>query len=257
MDGKTNMSVKIICPYVNDNEINQLKNKLWNLPIYFEKDHARIGSDMMYQKLWNKFSNDDIFIMHADMFPLEDDEDNEWFDFLLEYVQKYPEAGMFGCLLLYPAKDENGLYYIQSAGGQFTEGNPDHFGSGLSLETSGKFKEELLLDEGQFDCVREVAWTTFGGVYIRRAVFDKVGNFSAGYEWTYNRDVDYCLRTREAGFKIYQIPVRLLHYESKDNKQIKAQDPNKVKAEMRNLETLKSKWANSKFYKTLDEVVND
>ena len=32
---------------------------------------------------------------------------------------------------------------------------------------------------------------------------------------------------------------------------------NKVKAEMRNLETLKSKWANSKFYKTLDEVVND
>jgi len=26
---------------------------------------------------------------------------------------------------------------------------------------------------------------------------------------------------------------------------------------MRNLETLKSKWANSKFYKTLDEVVND
>ena len=43
----------------------------------------------------------------------------------------------------------------------------------------------------------------------------------------------------------------------KDNKQIKAQDPNKVKAEMRNLETLKSKWANSKFYKTLDEVVND
>ena len=76
-------------------------------------------------------------------------------------------------------------------------------------------------------------------------------------EWRYNRDVDYCLRTREAGFKIYQIPVRLLHYESKDNKQIKAQDSNKVKAEMRNLETLKSKWANSKFYKTLDEVVND
>ena len=34
---------------------------------------------MMYQKLWNKFPNDDIFIMHADMFPLEEDEDNEWF----------------------------------------------------------------------------------------------------------------------------------------------------------------------------------
>ena len=150
MDGKTNMSVKIISPYVNDNEINQLKNKLWNLPIYFEKDHARIGSDMMYQKLWNKFPNDDIFIMHADMVPLEEDEDNKWFDKVLEYVEKYSEAGMFGCLLLYPAKNENELFYIQSAGGQFTEGNPDHFGSGLNLETSGKFKEELILKKVVF-----------------------------------------------------------------------------------------------------------
>jgi GT2 family glycosyltransferase len=163
---------------------------------------------------------------------------------------------MFGCLLLYPAKDENNLFFIQSAGGQFTNGNPDHFGSGLSIENNGKFKEELLLDENQFDYVREVAWTTFGGVYIRRSVFDKIGNFSAGYEWTYNRDVDYCLRAREAGFKIYQVPVRLMHYESKDNKHIKAHDANKVKAEMRNLETLKNKWENSELYKTLDERVD-
>ena len=86
------MSVKIICPYVNDNEINQLKNKLWNLPVYFEKDHARIGSDMMYQKLWNKFSNDDIFIMHSDMFPAAEDEDNEWFDKVLKYVEDPNDA---------------------------------------------------------------------------------------------------------------------------------------------------------------------
>ena len=137
------MSVKIICPYVNDNEIVKQKNRLWNLPIYFEKDHARIGSDMMYQKLWNKFPNDDIFIMHADMFPLEEDEDNEWFDSLLEYVQKYPEAGMFGCLLLYPAKDENDIIlYSISRWSIYRRSNPDHFGSGLSLETNGKFKEE-------------------------------------------------------------------------------------------------------------------
>tara|TARA_Y100000592_G_scaffold101158_1_gene186165 strand:- start:18236 stop:18991 length:756 start_codon:yes stop_codon:yes gene_type:complete len=251
------MSVKIICPYVNDNEINQLKDRLWNLPVFFEKDQARIGSDMMYQRLWNKFSNDDIFIMHADMFPMEEDIDNKWFTTLLEYVEKYPEAGMFGCLLLYPAKDENNLFFIQSAGGQFTNGNPDHFGSGLNIENSGKFKEELLLDENQYDYVREVAWTTFGGVYIRRSVFNKLGNFSADYEWTYNRDVDYCLRAREAGFKIYQVPVRLMHFESKDNKHIKAQDANKVKAEMRNLETLKNKWEKSDLYKTLDEKIDD
>ena len=118
-------------------------------------------------------------------------------------------------------------------------------------------EENLLTDDGQFDCVREVAWTTFGGVYIKREVFKRLGNFSPYFEWTYNRDVDYCLRARDAGFKIYQIPVRLIHHESRDNKKIRAGDENKLKAEMRNLETLKSKWEDSKLYKTLDEKIND
>ena len=37
---------------------------------------------------------------------------------------------------------------------------------------------------------------------------------------------------RKAGFKIYQIPVRLIHFESRDNKIIKANDANKIKAEI-------------------------
>ena len=252
------MSVKIICPYVDDNEIIKHKTLYWKLPIIFEKDSAGIGSDLMYQKMWNKFPEDDIIILHADMFPTINDTDHQWFKDIISYVKNYPEASIFGCLLLYPATHvEDGKHYIQSAGGQFTDGNPDHIGSGLCLDTGGKFKEKLLVDEGQFDCVREVAWTTFGGVYIKREVFKKLGNFSPYFEWTYNRDVDYCLRAREAGFKIYQIPVKLIHHESRDNKRIRAGDENKLKAEMRNLETLKNKWKDSELYKTLDEKVND
>ena len=139
------MSVKIICPYVNDNEIAQSKSLYWNLPIHFEKDSAGIGSDMMYQKLWNKFPKDDIFILHADIYSVNNDKDNNWFKEVLTYVDKYPEAGIFGCLLLYPATDgEDGKHYIQSAGGKFTDNKPDHFGSGLDLTTGAKFKEERL-----------------------------------------------------------------------------------------------------------------
>ena len=61
----------------------------------------------------------------------------------------------------------------------------------------------------------------------------------------------------EIGFKIYQIRVRLIHYESRDNKRIRAQDQNKLKAEMRNLETLQNIWKDSELYKTLDEKIND
>jgi GT2 family glycosyltransferase len=156
--------------------------------------------------------------------------------------------------LLYPAKDKHDNLYIQSAGGRFTDNNPDHYGSGLLIDTQTKFKE-LEIDQGQYDNVREVAWTTFGGCYIRRSLINKVGDFSSEYEWTYNRDVDYCLTARSLNEKIYQIPVRLYHYESKDNKIIKAQDANKVAAEYRNLVKLKNKWINTDFYKTLDKVI--
>ena len=252
------MSVKIICPYIDDNEIIKHKSLYWQLPIVFKKDSAGIGSDMMYQKMWNQFPNDDIFILHADIFPTAEDKNHKWFNDLLNYVDIYPEAGLFGCLLLYPATDKpNGNHYVQSAGGKFTDNNPDHIGSGLCMDTHAKFKEHLVIDEGQFDCVREVAWTTFGGVYIRREVLKKLGNFRPNFEWTYNRDVDYCLQAREAGFKIYQIPVKLIHHESRDNKRIRAGDQNKLKAEMRNLETLKNIWKDSDLYKTLDERIND
>lgn len=245
------MSVKIIVPYVNDTEIVKHKQEFWELDVYYEKDEAGIGSDLMFQKMWNKFPNDDIFILHADMSIYS----NEWFEEVLSFVDKYPEAGMFGCLLLYPAKNSDNKYYIQSAGGRFTDGNPDHYGSGLILENKTTFKKQLEVDTGQYNSVREVAWTTFGGCYIRRSFINAVGNFSPEYEWTYNRDVDYCLTARSLGQKIYQIPVRLFHHESRDNKVIKNLDNSKLFKELANLKKLKNKWSNSKFYKTLDKQI--
>jgi GT2 family glycosyltransferase len=242
--------VKIITPYVNEVEIETHKQIFWELDVYYEKDVVGIGSDLMFQKMWNKFPNEDIFILHADMCPHHEN----WFSEVLNYVNTYPEAGMFGCLLLYPAKDKDNNLYVQSAGGKFTNNAPDHYGSGLTLENQTKFKE-LEVDLGQYNSVREVAWTTFGGCYLRRTFINTVGDFSAEYEWTYNRDVDFCLTARSLGQHIYQIPVRLFHHESKDNKRIKQADPSKAMIEMRNFHRLQNKWKNTEFYKTLDKVI--
>jgi len=243
--------VKVIVPYVNEEEITEHKNSFWYLDAHYEQDKVGIGSDLMFQKMWKQFPEHDIFILHSDMGAHHD----EWFDEVLEYVENYPEAGMFGCLLLYPAKNDMGEFYIQCAGGKFTNEKPDHFGSGLILENNGKFKDELEVDQGQYDKVREVAWTTFGGCYIRRSFINCVGDFDAQYEWTYNRDVDYCLQARERGQRIYNIPVRLFHHESRDNKRLK--DDMKLQMEMRNLKRLQTKWANSNFYKTLDREIKN
>ena len=243
--------VQIITPYVDEQEITNHKQLFWEYDVYYEKDTAGIGSDLMFQKMWNKFPNDDIFILHSDMWPHHEG----WFEEVLDYVKKYPEAGMFGCLLLYPARDLRNNFLIQSAGGRFTDNRPDHYGSGLDCDSQKLFKSELESDEDQYNKVREVAWTTFGGCYLRRSFINSTGNFSPEYEWTYNRDVDYCLTAREKGQKIYQIPVRLMHHESRDNKKVKALDPNKVIMESRNLKTLQEKWANSKFYKNVDKII--
>jgi hypothetical protein len=48
-----------------------------------------------------------------------------------------------------------------------------------------------------------------------------------------------------------------LHHESRDNKIIKARNPNKAQMEMRNLQKLQDKWNNSDLYKTQDKVIKD
>jgi hypothetical protein len=87
------MGLKIITPYIDTEEIKNHKNIFWEYDIYYELDEARIGSDLMFQKMWNKFPEDDIFILHADMLPYE----NNWLENLISYVNKFPEAGIFGC----------------------------------------------------------------------------------------------------------------------------------------------------------------
>ena len=245
------MSVKIICPYVDERVLVATRSHFWNLDVYYEQDVAGLGSDLMYQKMWNRFPKDDIIIIHADMSPTEDDPENTWFDKLCKYTKEYKNGGMFGCLLLYPAKDKKGNFFIQNAGGIFDESsNPAHIGSGIDVDTKGVWGKPVS-DQGQYDKVREVAWNTFGGLYIKRELLDVVGNFAPEYEWTYNRDVDYCLQSRSRGYKIYQVPVKLLHHESRDNKRIKASNPSKLEAEMRNLETLKRTWKNTEWYRNI------
>jgi len=248
------MNPTVIIPYLFKPEVQHIVKRFgFNVPYIMEEDTSRIGSDLMYQKLWKK-CNTDIIIFHSDMAPTENDNTNQWYRDLIEYSHRYPEAGMLGCKLLYPAKNELDQDYIQCAGGRFTdEGRPDHFGSGIDIRSGTTWKEPEP-DVGQYDAVREVAWTTFGGLYIRREVINQIGDFDASFEWTYNRDVDYCLQTRAAGWKIYQVPVSIIHYESKDNKRIKT--PQNAQAEQRNLEKLLNKWQNNPLYKTINNVVN-
>jgi hypothetical protein len=59
----TMAGIKIITPYVFEEEIMQHKDIFWELDIHYERDVAGIGSDLMFQKMWKQFPNDDISIV--------------------------------------------------------------------------------------------------------------------------------------------------------------------------------------------------
>jgi hypothetical protein len=250
------MEPLVVIPYIHLKEIEELRNRLyWNVPVVFWEDKSKIGSDLAYQTLWNIYTDRDIIILHADMLPLSEDVNNSWYYKLCTYATQFPEAGILGTTLLYPAKDADKNYYIQHAGGRFHNGEAIHFGGGLEL-SSQSASRELERDKGQYDRkIRNVAWVTFGGVYLRRDLLNSVGNFDPRYYWTYYRDVDYCLSARKLGWKIYQTPVKLLHYEGKDNKRIQASDPSKREKWRINHEIFLNKWQGSSLLNTIDEIV--
>lgn len=250
------MDPLVVVPYINEAEIQELRSRLrWQVPVVFWEDRGRIGSDLAYQTLWNTYSDRDIIILHADMLPLPEDLNNSWYAKLCQYANQFPEAGMLGMTLLYPAKDQTGHYYIQHAGGRFHNGEAIHFGGGLEL-SSQSASRELETDKGQYDRkIRKVAWATFGGIYLRRAALATVGNFDPLYHWTYYRDVDYCLTARQHGWQIYQTPVKLLHYEGKDNKRLQSLEPSKRDKWRINHEIFTKKWNSSPLLQTIDEIV--
>ncbi len=241
----------VIIPYVNELEISELRQRLYNIPCLFMQDTKKIGSDLMFEKMWNNCDSD-VIILHSDMMPI--DSNNQWYYDLCDLAKSddYMNYGMFGCKLLYPELE--GKTYVQSAGGKFVNNRPDHFGSGIDIDSQSFFKEPEE-DVGQYDFLRKVAWTTFGGIYIRRQVINDVGNFDRRYLWTYNRDVDYCLKARSKGWDILQTPITLIHHESKDNKQIMKSDSKYNNYWSHNLKILLELWEHTELYRTIDERV--
>lgn len=106
-------------------------------------------------------------------------------------------AAVVGALLLYP----NGL--IQ------------HAGVFLSFYSRG-FDHKYRYAPGGLPEAHQPAICPVTGAlfFIRHSTLEKVGLFDTGFSMAYE-DVDYCLRTFEAGLEcVYQPAVRAIHHES-------------------------------------------
>jgi GT2 family glycosyltransferase len=122
-----------------------------------------------------------------------------WLEALSKSAEKNGDAGILGCKLLYPDRKT-----IQHAGGWLEpNGLTHHRGYG----------EE---DKGQFGVETECEYVTGAAFAIKREVINKIGNLDAGFFPIYFEEIDYCVRTKKAGFKILFVPEsKVIHHESR------------------------------------------
>ena len=134
----------------------------------------------------------DIVLLNNDM----EFEQRDWLQRLRDCAHLVQGAGVVGCRLLLPDQKllHAGTYIL-----------PDSMW--------GQQIGSLQKDVGQFTSTREVEGIVFACAYIRREVIQKIGGLSEEFQ-SYFEDTDYCLRARQAGFKVLVCgDVTLVHSE--------------------------------------------
>ena len=134
------------------------------------------------------FLNDDIEVQRED-----------WLDALLEHAQR-PEVGVVGPQLIYPDRkvQHAGIFLTTLGAGRhsfrfLSEDDPGYFGLALTQ--------------------RNVAAVTGACMLVRRDVFNRLGQFDEAHS-VINNDVDFCLRSRQAGLSVVYTPhAQLIHHE--------------------------------------------
>lgn len=139
-----------------------------------------------------------------------------WLEHMLALAQQ-PGVGMVGAQLLYPDR-----HTIQHAGvcvGAF--GVAEHYGKFLRLPPD----RVDIAHQGRLIATHEVAAVTAACLLMRRDAFEAIGGYDEGLAVGFG-DVDLCLRTLEAGWRILYSPrATLLHHESLTRGKAEGYDP--------------------------------
>lgn len=120
----------------------------------------------------------------------------DWLKYLVDRMNKDKEIGICGSKLLYPNTN-----IIQHAGIEILNNDIVLYGRGE--EDSPKYNVP-----GELECV------TFACALLRKTMINEVGFLDEDFKFFFE-DVDYCLRARVAGWKVFYEPASIVfHHES-------------------------------------------
>lgn len=119
-----------------------------------------------------------------------------WDAALLAGFNRDPKIGIVAPRLLFP----NGA--VQSAGGVFD----------VACQPVHRFLNWSNVHHPLIATASEVDWATGAALAIRRECWEQVGGFDAAYGRGYFEDVDFCLKARELGWRVWYEPRSTLFH---------------------------------------------
>ena len=118
--------------------------------------------------------------------------DNKWLNKIIEVGEKDKKIGVLGCKIIYPDGS------LQNIGGKIER---------WKIGSIDSFNEKNIL---------EVDHVMGACIIIKKEVIKKIGLLDEVYSPYLLEDTDYCLRAKEAGFKIVSLPfVKIIHKKGK------------------------------------------
>jgi GT2 family glycosyltransferase len=167
-----------------------IKNKFKWVDVTINKNNKGFsGANNVGIKRAIKEYNPEYFLL------LNDDTEmikSDWLSKMIEVGENDKKIGILGCKILYPDKS------LQNVGGYIK-----------------KWNIKLELNENKRD-IFEVDHVMGAFIIIKKETIEKVGLLDEIYSPYLLEDTDYCLRSKEKGFKIVSVPyVSIIHKKGK------------------------------------------
>ncbi len=145
---------------------------------------------------------------------------------LLMYCQD-PEVGAVGARLFYPDGDLQHAGIVMGIGGV-----AGHIHQRAAGESTGYFNRIIAQ--------QDISGVTAACMLVKRSVYELLGGLNEDLAVAFN-DVDFCLRIREAGYRIVYNPyATMTHYESKSRGY--EDDPQKISRFAGEITYMKNRW---------------
>ena len=156
----------------------------------FELDQ-NFGFAEGYNRVINSLQNKEyIVFLNSDV-----ETEDQWLDPLIDLMESDKRIAIAQPKIL--SYDDRTQFEYAGAAGGFLDLLAYPFCRGRLFDT-------LEVDEGQYDDIREVFWSSGAAMVMRKKVFDAFGGFDTDF-FAHQEEIDLCWRVKKAGFKVMAV----------------------------------------------------